>query len=61
MAVIGPTKASISKSNDFFRNLIYIKADSYGILTELANSLDAFREQDRNVILQMDFDPMGSY
>ncbi len=61
VAVIGPTKASIAKSNDFFRNLIYIKADSYGILTELATVLDVYREQDRNVILQMDFDPMGSY
>lgn len=61
VAVIGPTKASIAKSNDFYRNLIYIKADSYGILTELASVLDAYREQDKNVILQMDFDPMGSY
>jgi len=61
MSVIGPTKASISKSNDFYRNLIYIKADKYDILTELADALDAFREQDRTVILQMDFNPMGSY
>ena len=61
MAVIGPTKASIAKSNDFYRNLIYIKADSYDILTELASVLDAYREQDRNVILQLDFNPMGSY
>ena len=61
VSVIGPTKASIAKSNDFYRNLIYIKTDSYGILTELAAVLDVYREQDRNVILQMDFDPMGSY
>ena len=61
VAVIGPTKASISKSNDFYRNLIYIKADSYGILTELAAVLEQYREQDRTIILQMDFDPMGSY
>ena len=61
LSVIGPTRASVAKSNDFFRNLIYIKADSYDILTELASELDAFREQDKNVILQMDFDPMGSY
>ncbi len=61
VAVIGPTKASIAKSNDFYRNLIYIKADSYDILTKLASVLDAFREQDKNVILQMDFNPMSSY
>lgn len=61
ISVIGPAKASIAKSNDFYRNLIYIKADSYGILTELATTLDAIKEQDRNVILQMDFNPMSSY
>ena len=61
LSVIGPPRASVAKSKDFFRNLIYIKADSYDILTELASELDAFREQDKNVILQMDFDPMGSY
>lgn len=61
ISVIGPTKASIAKSNDFYRNLIYIKADKYDILTELASVLDVFREQDKNVILQMDFNPMGSY
>ena len=61
VSVIGPTKASIAKSNDFYRNLIYIKADNYDILTELASALDVFRDQDKNIILQMDFDPMGSY
>ena len=33
----------------------------YDILTKLASVLDAFREQDKTIILQMDFDPMGSY
>ena len=61
ISVIGPAKATIAKSNDFYRNLIYIKADSYDILTELASVLDTMKEQDRNVILQMDFNPMGSY
>ncbi|MBQ8632678.1 MAG: primosomal protein N' [Lachnospiraceae bacterium] len=61
VAVIGPTKASVAKSNDFFRNLIYIKADNYDILTKLASALDVFREQEKTIILQMDFDPMGSY
>lgn len=61
VSVIGPTKASVSKSNDFYRNLIYIKTDKYDILTELADELDAFREQDRTMILQLDFNPMSSY
>lgn len=61
VAVIGPTKASVSKTNDFYRNLIYIKTDNYDILTKLASELDDFRDQEKNVILQMDFNPMGSY
>lgn len=61
LSIIGPTKASISKTNDFYRNLIYIKADSYDILTELASVLEEYKEQDKNVILQMDFNPMSSY
>lgn len=61
IAVIGPVKASVAKTNDFYRNLIYIKADSYGILTELAQVVDAYKEQEKNVMLQMDFNPMSNY
>ena len=61
VSVIGPTKASVAKTNDFYRNLIYIKADSYGILTELASVLECYRDTEKNVIMQLDFDPMGSY
>ncbi len=61
ISVIGPTKASIEKKNDFYRNLIYIKTDSYDILTELTAVLEQYREQEKNVTLQLDFDPMGSY
>ena len=59
--VIGPTKASVAKTNDFYRNIFYVKADSYDILTELASRLEADRETEKNVIVQMDFNPMNSY
>ncbi len=61
VAVIGPAKANISKVNDLYRNILYIKADNYDILTELASLLDVYKETEKNVIVQMDFDPMGSY
>ena len=61
ITIIGPVKASVAKTNDFYRNLIYIKADSYGILIELAQVLDAYKEQEKNVMLQMDFNPMSNY
>lgn len=61
VAVIGPTKATVAKTNDFYRNIFYVKADSYDILTELASLLDAERETEKNVIVQVDFNPMNSY
>ncbi len=61
IAMIGPVKASVAKTNDFYRNLIYIKTDSYGILTELAVLLEYYKEQEKNVMLQMDFNPMSNY
>ena len=61
VAVIGPVKASVAKTNDFYRNLIYIKADSYGILTELATILEFYKEQEKTVMVQMDFNPMSNY
>ena len=61
VSVIGPAKASVAKSNDFYRNVLYIKADFYDILTELASRLETYREIEKNVILQLDFNPMGNY
>ena len=61
MAVIGPAKATIAKTNDFYRNVLYIKAENYDILTELASCLENYRETEKNVILQLDFNPMGNY
>ena len=61
VAVIGPVKASVAKTNDFYRNLIYVKAISYGILTELASILEFYKEQDKTVSIQMDFNPMSNY
>ena len=43
------------------RNIFYVKADSYAILTELAAVLETERETDKNVIVQMDFNPMNNY
>lgn len=61
IAVIGPTKATVAKTNDFYRNIFYVKADSYDILTELAGILEKDRETEKSVIVQMDFNPMNSY
>ncbi|MGN0507341.1 MAG: primosomal protein N' [Lachnospiraceae bacterium] len=62
--IIGPAAAGLSKANDFYRNLVYFKAASYDILTELASYLENGKENEeqfKSVILQLDFDPMNSY
>lgn len=64
VTVIGPAKAGLSKSKDLYRNLVYIKAEKYDILTKLAAFLEQWEEeqkQKKEVVLQFDFDPMNSY
>ena len=61
IGVIGPVKASVAKTNDFYRNLIYVKTDSYGILTEITTILEDYKEQEKAVMVQMDFNPISNY
>ena len=64
VTVIGPAKAGLSKSKDFYRNLVYIKAEKYDILIKLTAFLEQWEEeqkQKKEVMLQFDFDPMNSY
>lgn len=64
LSVIGPAPAGLSKANDLYRNLVYFKSVSYGILTELASYLEECKEKEerfKRIVLQLDFDPMGSY
>lgn len=64
LAVLGPSPATLSKVNDLYRRVIYIKSDSYKALTVLADRLDAVvRQEDRRNManLTMDINPMMSY
>lgn len=64
VVVVGPAKAGLSKSRDYYRNLVYFKTENYGILTKLASFLDNWKDTMDNkneVMLQFDFDPMSSY
>ena len=64
VTVIGPAKAGLSKSKDFYRNLVYIKAEKYDILIKLTAFLEQWEEeqkQKKEVMLQFDYDPMNSY
>lgn len=62
--MIGPAPASISKANDNYRQVIYIKNDEYEKLVEVKNYLEGYFSYSENFIgcnLQFDFNPMNAY
>ena len=58
--LIGPTEASISKINDIYRRVIYIKSSDYEKLREIKDFTEA-HEADKDVRITFDFDPMSGY
>lgn len=62
--VIGPNEALISKINDWYRWVIYIKAFEYRQLVRIKDELEQYMEQNpllKGMNVQFDFDPMSMY
>ena len=62
--VVGPADAVISKINDIFRKVLYIKAADYQMLVSIKNMLETYISEDaafRAVTIQFDFDPMNGF
>jgi primosomal protein N' (replication factor Y) len=62
--IIGPAPAGISRINDIYRQVIYIKHSEYDKLMAVKNFLDGyfnFSEQFAGCSLQFDFNPVSSY
>ncbi len=62
--VIGPAPATVSKANDIFRRVIYIKHNEYFVLIDLKNYVEGYFNYSENFTscnLQFDFNPMSSY
>jgi primosomal protein N' (replication factor Y) len=61
--VIGPAEAAISKLNDLYRHVFYVRHTDYQALVEIKDLLEHFcREQElKNQTVQYDFDPMNTY
>lgn len=62
--VIGPAAAVLSKANDIYRFMIYIKQEDYDCLVQIKNYLEGyidFSEYFNSCNVQFDFDPMNSY
>lgn len=64
MSVIGPAWASVSKIQDYYRKVIYIKHENYGILTKVKDQIEHYvKEQNRyqECFIQFDFNPINTY
>lgn len=62
--IIGPAPAGISKLNDIYRQVIYVKNNEYEKLTGVKNYLEGyynFSQQFSGCGLSFDFNPMGGY
>ncbi|MDF2538779.1 MAG: hypothetical protein K0S76_1800 [Herbinix sp.] len=62
--LIGPAPANLSKANDIYRRVIYIKYSDYGTLIDIKNYLEgyfSFSEHFAGCNLQFDFNPMSTY
>ena len=63
LQVIGPAQATISKINDQYRHVFYVKHPDYQVLVEIKDILERFSkaEETKNQTVQYDFDPMNTY
>jgi len=62
--VIGPAKASVSKANDIYRRVIYLKDKEERNLIEIIKFLEGYikySEYMKDITIQFDYDPMNSY
>lgn len=64
LRMIGPAEANVSKINDVYRMVCYIKSPDYSLLVDIKNYMEnAFENEDKykNISVQFDFNPMGNY
>ena len=62
--LIGPTDASISKINDIYRKVIYLKTGNYDKLIELKDATEQFTQMQpvcKDINIQFDFNPMSGF
>ena len=60
--VLGPAPANISKINDIYRHVFYVKHTEYEVLVEVKDLVEeTLRQwQPRQLSIQFDFDPVNS-
>ena len=64
LQIIGPADAAVSRINDIFRKVLYVKSEDYQLLVHAKNMLEQEIRKDpafRAVTIQFDFDPMNGF
>lgn len=64
LLLMGPSKAGLSKLNDIYRYVIYLKHQENEVLIQVKNRLQVYlnrSERYRNLSVQFDFNPMSGY
>lgn len=61
--IIGPAPAAVSRINDLYRYVLYLKHSDYAVLVQIKDMLETYsKEQDfKKQSIQFDFDPMNTY
>lgn len=64
LAVIGPASPAVAKINDIYRQVIYLKSNSYETLVDVKDRLETWMETQRmqgDVNIQFDFNPVHGF
>ena len=65
LTVIGASEASVSKINDIYRYVIYIKHNDYNALVHIKNGVELYIDKKviykKRLTVQFDFTPMDNY
>lgn len=62
--LVGPADATVSKVNDIYRKVVYMKAQNYETLVSLKDDLESYGKNSNvfsNVTIQFDFDPASGF
>ena len=64
VAVIGPADAAVSKINDIYRRVIYLKSGDYDRLIAIKDAVERMQTEDplcREINIQFDFNTMSGF
>ena len=64
ITIIGPAQATVSKIQDYYRKVIYIKHENYDILTKVKDGVEFYVKKESRYpecFIQFDFNPVFTY